>query len=315
MLCGLQPSKQSSVFGVESALKYLLLSAFSSGMLLFGFSVYYLRTGLSSFDHGLADMSALTNVECFLMLLALLFKLGAAPLHLWYVDIHQSLQKPLLMYLSTAPKLSLFCFWASAWQHIWTDFSVGVFVCFSMLLGSLGAYGQPALRGLFAYGAINEIGLMLLAIEAAGFHTLIQHLIIYAITQLLLWSLIDKRLFALCAISFAGLPPLAGFFGKLFIFWHAINAHLFALVAVSLLCTGVSLVYYLRVLRLFWSSGLSPISGKPIGQQLVHYNGVASVLPQNTGVNSLTSSNAELTSALAVSLGFLPLFFIKPFVL
>ncbi len=186
------------------------------------------------------------------VLLALLFKLGTAPMHLWMVDMYQSLQRPLLMFLSTAPKLSMVGFWVSAWHGLWTDASIGVFVSFSMILGSLGAYGQPALRSLFAYSTVNEMGLMLLALETAGFHTLFQHLSIYILTQLLLWNLWDKRLFSLCAVSLAGLPPLAGFFGKAWIFWHAANSHAWVLLGSALVCTGVSLVYYLRVLRLFW---------------------------------------------------------------
>ena len=166
VLCALQPGRESSGFSVEASLKISLLSAFSSGVCLFLFSVIYARTGqsvlldagVSAFEAGADSLSTLG------VLLALLFKHGTAPMHLWMVDIYQSIKKPLLMILSTAPKLSMFCFWVSALHNIWTDASIGVFVCFSMILGSLGAYGQPALRSLFAYSTINEIGLMLLAL-------------------------------------------------------------------------------------------------------------------------------------------------------
>lgn len=334
VLCGLQPDKQSSGFSVESSLKYLLLSAFSSGMLLFWFSSLYLRTGMSvlffksQLDVETANMytSLDTNwhtqafsggeggyfvsgntvsspslvesglqLETFQILLALMFKLGTAPIHLWVVDIYQSIKKPLLMYISTAPKLSVFCFWVSTWQQVWTDFSVALFVGFCMLLGSIGAYGQPALRALFAYSTINEIGLMLLAIEAAGFHSVLQHLVIYIITQLLLWNLNDKRLFSVVAVSLAGLPPLAGFFGKAWIFWQAVNVHLLFLLAVALLCTCLGLVYYLRVLRLFWNRASTTVVN-----------------------NTKTVSGGELpgfTSLCTVFLGFAPIFLVKPFVL
>jgi NADH:ubiquinone oxidoreductase subunit 2 (subunit N) len=258
VLCALQESS-----GVEASLKYLLLSAFSSGMCLYWFSVIYARTGQSvllfksalQLDGSPSDVAS--SWSTLGVLLALLFKLGTAPMHLWMVDIYQSLKRPLLMYLSTAPKLAMVGFWVSAWHHIWTDSSIGVFVCFSMILGSLGAYGQPALRALFAYSTVNEIGLMLLALETAGFHSLFQHLCIYIVTQLLVWNLspADKRMFSLCAVSLAGLPPLAGFFGKAWIFWHAATSHAWVLLAAALLCTGISLVYYLRVLRLFKPHG------------------------------------------------------------
>lgn len=283
-------SSVTGVFSVEAALKFLLLSAMVSGMCLFWFSAMYLRTG--SLD--------MVGQETFWILLVMLFKLGVAPVHMWSVDLYGSIPKPLLMYLSTAPKLSLFTFWASTWHM---NYSVGIFVLFSVLIGSIGAYSQPALRGLFAYSTINEIGLMLMAVETAGFHSLYQHLSIYIITQLLLWNLSDKRLFALCAVSLAGLPPFAGFFGKAWIFWNAMNTHLFGLLAAALICTVLSLVYYLRVLRLFWNAPVHnpSIQSCPTGQSWV----VMANAPNQTG----------LTSACAVALVFLPIMLVKPFII
>lgn len=283
-------STATGVFSVEAALKFLLLSAMVSGMCLFWFSAMYMRTG--SLD--------MVGQETFWILLVMLFKLGVAPIHMWSVDLYGSIPKPLLMYLSTAPKLSLFTFWASTWHM---NYSVGVFVLFSVLIGSIGAYSQPALRGLFAYSTINEIGLMLMAVETAGFHSLYQHLGIYIITQLLLWNLSDKRLFALCAVSLAGLPPFAGFFGKAWIFWNAMNVHLFGLLAAALVCTVLSLVYYLRVLRLFWNTN-------------VHTPSIQ-VCPTGQSWAIMTNANQQtgLTSACAVALVFLPVMLVKPFVI
>nr|ACD85987.1 NADH dehydrogenase subunit 2 [Volvox carteri f. nagariensis]ACX84829.1 NADH dehydrogenase subunit 2 [Volvox carteri f. nagariensis]ACY06068.1 NADH dehydrogenase subunit 2 [Volvox carteri f. nagariensis] len=278
VLCGLLARGASTSFSVEAALKFLLLSAMVSGMALFWFSAMYQRTGSLE----------MIGQETFWILLVMLFKLGVAPMHLWSVDLYGSIPKSLLLYLSTAPKLSLFTFWASSWHH---DYSVGVFILFSMLIGSIGAYGQPALRSLFAYSTINEIGLLLLAVETAGFHTLYQHLSIYIITQLLLWNLTDKRLFLICAVSLAGLPPFAGFFGKAWIFWHAMSVQAFSLLAAALLCTVLSLVYYLRVIRLFW------------------------VTPVHTAATFIGSQNqTTLTSACAITLVFTPVMLIKPFI-
>jgi NADH:ubiquinone oxidoreductase subunit 2 (subunit N) len=178
-----------------------------------------------------------------------------------------------------------------------------------VFIGSIGAYSQPALRGLFAYSTINEIGLLLMAVETAGFHSLYQHLGIYIITQLLVWNLsqnTDKRLFALAAVSLAGLPPFAGFFGKAWIFWSTMNSHLFGLLAAALVCTALSLVYYLRVIRLFWNANVhtASIHVCPTGQSWV-------VMPQSGNATSQTS----LTSACAVALVFLPFMLVKPFVI
>lgn len=298
----------TGVFSVEAALKFLLLSAMVSGMCLFWFSAMYLRTG--SLD--------MVGQETFWILLVLLFKLGVAPVHMWSVDLYGSIPKPLLMYLATAPKLSLFTFWASSWHISESNYSVGVFIILSMVIGSVGAYSQPALRGLFAYSTINEIGLLLMAVETAGFHSLYQHLSVYIITQLLLWNLysgFNSGLFALCAVSLAGLPPFAGFFGKAWIFWNTItiaSTHLLGLLAAALICTVLSLVYYLRVLRLFWNAPVHTpaIQVSPTGQG---WTALSSVNAPSTTV--AYPAQTSLTSACAVALVFLPVMLIKPFII
>lgn len=304
-------------FNVEAALKYLVLSAFSSGVILFWFSMLYIKTGTSVLFFKHISPEFTVQLETFVILLAIMFKLGAAPLHMWMVDIYNGVKRPLILYVSTAPKLSYFGFWVSTWHTVWTDFSVVLFVAFSVLLGSFGAYAQPGLRSLFVYSTVNEIGLLLMALEAAGFHTLFQHLSIYIVTQLMLWNLSDKRLFCFIAVTLAGLPPLAGFFGKAWIFWHASNQLLFFLLIIALFCTGVSLVYYLRVLRLFWTS--------PNAQTVREMSSLNGTSPRAIGITAATSiidrapynleTRINLTSACAVILFFVPLFFIKPFVL
>lgn len=327
VLCGLQSNKNSSSFSVEAALKYFLLSAFSSGVLLFWFSTIYLQTGCSvlSFSNCL-DASPL---QTFMILSAMMFKLGAAPLHLWVVQIYSSVNRSLLMYISTAPKLSLFGFWVSSFHTVWTDFSVLLFAMFSIVLGSFGAYSQPALRAVFAYSTVNEIGLMLMALETAGFNSLFQHLGIYIVSQILLWNLDDKRLFSIAAVSLAGLPPLAGFFGKAWIFWSTINvtgkntqspdfadvnqlasySNLYMVLIVALFCTGVSLVYYLRVLRLFWNSS------QGVSCRVIQFNRSRGVGISTVSAYMPLDSRVMLISTCVILLIFLPVFLIKPFVL
>nr|YP_010846592.1 NADH dehydrogenase subunit 2 [Limnomonas spitsbergensis]WEV87805.1 NADH dehydrogenase subunit 2 [Limnomonas spitsbergensis] len=307
--------------GVEASIKYLLLSAFSSGVLLFWFSALYLRTGITTLSWGPltsnsfgVDSSAglMDVIPQLLILLALMFKLGGAPLHLWMIDIYSGVKRQLLMYISTAPKLSLFGFWISTWHSVWTDFTILIFVAFSMIIGCFGAYSQPTLRSLFAYSTVNEIGLLLLAVETAGFHSLLQHLTIYIITMLLLWNNSDKRLFGILAVSLAGLPPLAGFFGKAWIFnsvaTGAMSGPYLGLLIISLFCTGLSLVYYLRVFRLF-SMGKNQNSNNVIG--MGHNMGIET----RTYGYSVLDLNIKLTSFCVIFLFFAPLFYIKPFVL
>jgi NADH:ubiquinone oxidoreductase subunit 2 (subunit N) len=343
VLCGLQPRvvKYSTsrgsrpLVGVEASIKYLLLSAFSSGVLLFWFSVYYLRTGLTTLSWGGGSLTTMffegtpmvDIVPQMMILIALMFKLGGAPLHIWMVDIYSGVKRQLLMYLSTAPKLSLFGFWVSTWHSVWTDMTMFLFVALSMIIGCFGAYNQPTLRSLFAYSTINEIGLMLMAIETAGFHSMFQHLSIYIITMLLLWNISDHRLFSILAVSLAGLPPLAGFFGKAWIFNSVAIASMagpyLGLLCISLFCTGLSLVYYLRVFRLFNMRGkLHSTLRAAVGV----YGNVG--MPYNMTVSTRTYGLAphiqnvaaaerhiKMTSFCVMFLIFAPLFYIKPFVL
>jgi len=317
-----RPSGKTDIssFSVEATLKYFLLSAFSSGVILFWFSNIYLQTGLSVLNFKTVLLSVdndTTNFYTFQILCAMMFKLGAAPLHLWVVQIYSSVKRSLLMYISTVPKLALFGFWVSSFHSIWTDYSVVLFALFSIFLGSLGAYGQPALRALFAYSTVNEIGIMLMAVETAGFHSLFQHLTIYIISQLLLWNMYDKRFFTVLAVSLAGLPPLAGFFGKAWIFWHVSSFNLYTVLIAGLLCTGISLVYYLRVFRLFTMS--SEIKNNNViypvgvdGNVGTPYN--MSISTRSISINGVDTS-IKVTSFCVIFLIFAPLFYIKPFVL
>ena len=319
VLSALMSSKISSSFNVEASMKFFVLSAFTSGVLLYWFSNIYLGTGCTTFsliNHfsssgvwgvTLESVNS-TSLFSYFVLCAFLFKLGAAPLHLWVTNIYSGVKRSLLLYMSTIPKLSLFGFWINNFQTMVSSSSVLLFSIFSLILGSFSAYNQPALRSLFAYSTINEMGLMLLAVESAGFNALFQHLGLYIISQFLLWNLNDKNLFSIVALTLAGLPPLAGFFGKAFIFWHASNIGLFSTLMIALGCTVVSLVYYLRIIRLFWQPLNRFISygfGDPIKRSVV-------ISPIN--IYQHLDTRVYLTSLCVVLLFILPLYVIKPFV-
>ena len=313
VLCALMSSKISSSFNVEAAIKFFVLSAFTSGVLLYWFSLIYLTTGCTTFSIiNNFSLTGNTSHYSYFILCALLFKLGAAPLHLWVTQIYTGVKKQLLMYISTVPKLSLFGFWFSNFNSLISSSSVLLFSLFSLILGSFSAYNSPALRSLFAYSTINETGLMLLAVESSGEYSLYQHLGLYIISQFLLWNLCDKSFFSIVAITLAGLPPLAGFFGKAFIFWQASTVGLFTTLLVSLGCTIVSLVYYLRIIRLFWNSSVAN------NTRFVFFSSNSvinrALILQPTINLTLLSSRVYLTSLCVILLIFTPIFVIKPFV-
>lgn len=331
VLCGLCSSKselQSKSFSVEGALKYFLLSAFSSGVMLFWFSAIYLQTGQSSF---LAITpfhdESFSFFYTFMIVGALMFKLGAAPLHLWVTQIYGNVTRSLLLFVSTAPKLAFFGFWLNAFHgfyygssnlstttgltlgtpnKVWGGVSIAYgsvlfFAAFSLILGAFAAYSQPALRSLFAYSTINEVGLLLSAVETAGWNTLFQHLGIYLISQVLLWNCFHRKFLALLAVSFAGLPPLAGFFGKAWIFWHISSVGFYSILALALFCTCVSLVYYLRLIRLFYEN--------PTPSLYVKYSGTV------IGKDTLSLLSEGLTREKVVATCLILLFSIPFFVL
>ncbi|NCB03531.1 MAG: hypothetical protein EOM67_15475, partial [Spirochaetia bacterium] len=271
----------------------------------------------------------------FLIVGALMFKLGAAPLHLWVTQIYGNVTRSLLLFVSTAPKLAFFGFWLNAFHGFYYSSSnlsttrgvslagarlsgdcivsnplvsqgapsVLFFAAFSLILGAFAAYSQPALRSLFAYSTINEVGLLLSAVETAGWNTLFQHLGIYLISQVLLWNCFHRKFLALLAVSFAGLPPLAGFFGKAWIFWHISSVGFYSLLALALFCTCVSLVYYLRLIRLFYEN--------PTPSLYVKYSGT--VIGKDTlSLLSNGLTREKVVATCLILLFSIPFFVLKP---
>lgn len=313
ILCGLP--KTTSHTGneshtVEASLKFLVLSAFSSGVLLYWFSTVYQLTGLTGLMYRGASYDLLSDstqyLHSLILLSVVMFKLGAAPVHLWVVEVYGSVDRRLLFYISTAPKIALFGFWISSFQSVWSEYSLLVFAISSLVLGALGAYNQPKIRMLLAYSTLNEIGLLLSAVETAGFTNLLQHLAVYILAQVLLWNMYDTRAFNLLAVSLAGLPPLAGFFGKAWIFWHVGTTGSYTLLTIALVFTVVSLIYYLRLLRLFYGSRKT--------------NSTAYCQPSVFTILKTTQKSASFnmigwTCLSAVLLILVPLFLVRPFII
>jgi NADH:ubiquinone oxidoreductase subunit 2 (subunit N) len=313
VLCGLPSTRTStgaSSYTVEAGLKFLVLSAFSSGVLLYWFSAMYQLTGVTSLAFRGIEYDTLADgtqyLHSLLLLAVVMFKLGAAPVHLWVVQVYGVVDRWLLFYISTAPKISLFGFWVGAFQGVWTEYSILPFALLSTGLGALGAYSQSRVRMLLAYSTLNEIGLLLSAAETAGFNSLLQHLAIYVTAQVLLWTLLDTRLFPTLAVSLAGLPPLAGFFGKSWVFWHLGTVGSNTLLLVALVFTVLSLVYYVRLIRLFYA---------PRPEGATRYCRPAVTTVSSSAVYTSTYSMVAVTSMATVLLVLLPFIVIRPFVI
>nr|QYC94438.1 NADH dehydrogenase subunit 2 [Oedogonium sp. 269] len=302
ILCSLNYKSQ---FSVEAGIKYFLLSAFSSGIMLLGISLIYWSTGLTNCTsirellfytasvHSENTHSAGMGVDLLVLLgvwlvsLAFLWKLSAAPLHMWAADVYQGAWSSVTLLLSTLPKVAVFGCWISVWHGLWHSLwpeTMTFFSALSMLVGAIAAMGQVHIKRLLAYSSINHIGILLMALCSKGGSSsaLLTHLFIYLWTSLAVWGLIlwplkrpghqnvvltqyiwDFQIlwktqplaaitWVIVMMSLAGLPPIAGFLGKLSVFWWTLNAHQYALLAIALLTTLLSSVYYLRVVRIMY---------------------------------------------------------------
>lgn len=310
ILCSLNYKSQ---FSVEAGIKYFLLSAFSSSIMLLGMSLIYWSTGLTNCtsirellytSYKIAEqtntsgpspigMDLIFMLGVWLVSLAFLWKLSAAPLHMWAADVYQGAWSSVTLILSTLPKVAVFGCWMSVWHSIWNGVwpeTMAFFSAFSMLVGAIAAMGQVHIKRLLAYSSINHIGILLMALcnQGGSSSALLTHLFVYLWTSLAVWGLLlwpfkrpgqaNLRLtqyiwdfqilwkkqplaaitWVIVMMSLAGLPPVAGFLGKLCIFWWTLNTHQYALLAIALLTTLLSSVYYLRVVRIMY------IEAKPI---------------------------------------------------
>nr|YP_009054699.1 NADH dehydrogenase subunit 2 [Ourococcus multisporus]AIK29187.1 NADH dehydrogenase subunit 2 [Ourococcus multisporus] len=287
VLCSLN---YNNAYSIEAGIKYFLLSAFSSCLLLLGIGLIYWDTGLTQCHH-LVELLNTTYIEpsislwlgVWLVSLGLLWKLSAAPLHLWVADVYMGAWSSVTLFLSTLPKIAVLGFWIHTWHPLWhATFgnSITVFSALSLMVGALAPLAQTQLKRLLALSSVGHMGFLLMPLSAGqeAFAALWTYLILYLITNLAMWGLLmwpfgrpgknfagPQYIWDLSALnqtspaaatawagvmlSLAGLPPVAGFLGKLGLFWWALNSHLYILVGAALVATLLSTIYYLRVLK------------------------------------------------------------------
>lgn len=271
----------------EAGLKYFVLGALSSGILLYGMSLVYGYAGGTSFEAvaaGIAGEPSFGLIIGLVFLMAgLAFKISAAPFHMWTPDVYQGAPTPITAFLATASKMGAFALVirvmlepfadiADSWRQI-----VILLAVVSMVWGSLAAIWQSNIKRLMAYSSIGHMGFALVGVAAgseAGVAGCLVYLATYVIMNLGAFALIlsmkrggepveaisdlagmsRERLpmaLALLVIFFsmAGIPPLAGFFGKFLVFTAAVEAGFWWLAVIGLLTSVISAFYYIRIIK------------------------------------------------------------------
>ena len=273
----------------EAGLKYFVLSALSSGLLLYGCSLIYGFTGSTNFNiiasQLNSDQYALTFGIVFI-LVGLAFKISAVPFHMWAPDVYEGSPTTVTLFFTIVPKIAAltvfirflyvpFLNLIDQWQMIIVFLSIA-----SMVFGAVAAIGQTNIKRLIAYSSIGHVGYTLAGLATAsneGIQSSIIYISIYVIMNLALFSclLMLKRkdqyyediedlsglsknhpLLSICLLiilfSLAGIPPLAGFFAKFYVFKAVLEQSMYFLAIVGLLSTVVAAFYYLRIIKIIY---------------------------------------------------------------
>lgn len=282
-------SNRDHAKSTEAGLKYFVLGALSSGMLLYGASMVYGFTGTVNFA-GIAAEAKGGNIGLIFGLVFLLaglcFKVSAVPFHMWTPDVYEGAPTPVTAFFASAPKVAALAVFTrvalTAFPGITVQWQqVVVFVSLaSMVLGSFAAIGQTNIKRLMAYSSIGHMGFALVGLAAGtqeGAQGVLVYIAIYVAMTLGSFAIIltMKRngqpvetikdfaglsrtnpvvafFFAMFLFSLAGVPPLAGFFGKFYVFMAAIKAGLFVLAIVGVLSSVVGAFYYLSIVKLMY---------------------------------------------------------------
>ncbi len=280
---------RDSMRSTEAGLKYFVLGALSSGMLLYGASLIYGFTGTVSFA-GIAKAAREPGLGLIFGLVFLFagfcFKISAVPFHMWTPDVYEGAPTPITTFFAAAPKVAAIAVFVRtaivAFPAILTQWQqIVVFIAIaSMALGSFAAIGQRNIKRLMAYSSIGHMGFALIGLAAGtpeGVQGVLVYIAIYVAMTLGTFACIlamrrDGKMvedisdlaglartkpmmaffFAMLLFSLAGIPPLAGFFAKFYVFLAAIQAGLFLLAVVGVVTSVVGAYYYLAIVKVIY---------------------------------------------------------------
>lgn len=277
----------------EAGLKYFVLGALSSGMLLYGASLIYGFTGSTSFA-SIAAVAALPGagqnigliIGLVFLMVGIAFKISAVPFHMWTPDVYEGAPTPVTAFFASAPKVAAMALFMRValesfagikpqWQQVVTALAIA-----SMVLGAFAAIGQTNIKRLLAYSAIGNIGYALIGLAAGsseGARGVIIYLVIYVamtlgafacvlamrrpdgmvedideLSGLAQNNLAMATVLAILMFSLAGIPPLAGFFAKFYVFAAAVKEGLWALAVIGVLASVVGAYYYVRIVKIMF---------------------------------------------------------------
>tara|TARA_Y100001958_G_C21229601_1_gene555224 strand:+ start:867 stop:2285 length:1419 start_codon:yes stop_codon:yes gene_type:complete len=280
---------RDNLLSSESGVKYFVLSALSSGLLLYGCSLIYGFSGSTNFNEILLNLTGEEYIITFgivFILVGLAFKITAVPFHMWAPDVYQGSPTAVTFFFAIVPKiaaLSVFIRFLyvpfleiiEQWQMIIVFLSVA-----SMLLGAIAAIGQKNLKRLIAYSSISHVGYAIAGISTGsneGIQSSILYISIYAVMNLAFFSCLlmlrknekyyeniedlsglskNHPIISLSLLiimfSLAGIPPMAGFFAKFYIFMSVIEKSMYFLAIIGLLSTVIAAFYYLRIIKIIY---------------------------------------------------------------
>ena len=281
--------KRDDERSTEAGLKYFVLSALASGLLLYGCSLIYGFTGSTNFEIISANLDEANTGAVFgivFIIVGLAFKVSAVPFHMWTPDVYEGSPTSVTSFFALVPKIAAISVFIrfmyvpfvnviSQWQTIIIFLSIA-----SMILGAVAAIGQSNIKRLMAYSSIGHMGYALAGIAAgtnAGIQSTIIYLTIYLVMNLGAFGCIFmmKRenifyenindlsglsknhpmlalSFLIILFSLAGIPPLAGFFAKFYVFMAVIEVKMYALAIIGLVTTVISAFYYLRIIKVIY---------------------------------------------------------------
>ena len=310
--------RRDTLRSTEAGLKYFVLGALSSGMLLYGSSLVYGFTGATGFDAiagvltGSGSASVGLIVGIVFIVAGLAFKVSAVPFHMWTPDVYEGAPTPVTAFFAIAPKVAAIGLFlrvmygpfgdlVSEWQQIIVFIAIA-----SMVLGAVAAINQTNIKRLMAYSSIGNIGYALVGLSAGteqGVRGVLIYMAIYLVMTLGTFGcILAMRLrgrmvenisdlaglhktnpmmaaaFGVFMFSMAGIPPLAGFFGKFYVFMAAIDAGLYPLAVIGVVASVVAAFYYVRIVKVMYFDEPAEAFDKPLGWKLGSVIGASGIL-------------------------------------